>query len=99
MYQDRGLLVARNIATNMGIEGKLTNSRQKGKRFMITRPDGVKIHFGSFPFTGTGTFLEHGDKKIRNAWRARMRHILKDGKPAYKNPDSPLYYAWRILWT
>jgi hypothetical protein len=100
MYQDRGLWLVRNIATNMGIEGTITNSRQKGKRFMITRPDGVKIHFGSWPFTGEGTYnLEHGDKKIRRAWKARHRKILKDGKPAYKNPDSPEYYSWRLLWS
>jgi len=94
----RNLQIARNIAKNEGIEGTISNSRKKDKRFVITRPDGVKIHFGLYPYS-IGTFLDHGDKKIRNAWRARHRKILKDGKPAYKNPDSPLYYSWRILWS
>ena len=93
----RNLQIARNIAKNEGIEGTISNSRKKDKRFVITRLDGVKIHFGLYPYS-IGTFLDHEDKKIRKAWRARHRKILKDGKPAYKNPDSPEFYSWRILW-
>jgi hypothetical protein len=96
----RGLQIARNIAKNIGIEGTITNSRKKGKRFDIKLENGKTISFGSWPFTGDGTYsLEHGDKRIRRNWKARHRKILKDGKPAYKNPDSPEFYSWRILWT
>ena len=98
MSNNRGLQLARNIATNLGIEGKIVTSRKKNKRFTITRPDGVKIHFGLWPFEGEGAFIDHGDKKLRTQWRARHRKILKDGLPAYQNPDSPEYYSWRILW-
>jgi hypothetical protein len=95
---DRHLFIARNIAKNLGIEGVITESKMKGKRFTITKPDGTKIHFGVWPYSGEGTFLDHGDEKIKKAWKARHKKILKDGKPAYKNPDSPEYYSYRILW-
>jgi hypothetical protein len=96
---NRNLQIARNIANNLGIEGIINTSRVKGKRFTITRPDGKKISFGVWPYTGEGTFIDHGDEKIKKAWKARHKKILKDNKPAYKNPDSPEYYSWRILWS
>lgn len=95
---DRKLQIARNIAKNLGIDGTITESKVKGKRFTITRPDGKKINFGVWPYTGQGTFIDHQDEKIKKNWQARHKRILKDGKPAYKNPDSPEYYSWRILW-
>ena len=96
---NRNLQIARNISTNLGIQGTINISKVKGKRFSITRPDGKKIHFGVWPYTD-GTFIDHGDEKIKKAWKARHRKILlKDGKPAYKNEDSPEYYSWRILWS
>ena len=95
---NRNLQIARNIATNLGIEGTIVISKVKGKRFTIILPSGLKINFGLWPFEGEGTFIDHQDKKLRTQWRARHRKILKDGKPAYKNPDSPEYYSWNILW-
>ena len=94
----RGLQIVQNIARNIGIEGDIKVSNRKGKRFAITRPDGKVIHFGVWPYTGDGTYIEHGDDKIKKAWCARHKKILKAGKPAYKNPDSPEYYSWHILW-
>ena len=94
----RGLQIAQNIAKNVGIEGNIKVSSRKGKRFMITRPDGITIHFGAYPFTGEGAYIDHDDDKIKKAWHARHKKILKDGKPAYKNKDSPEYYSWHILW-
>ena len=95
---NRNLQIARNIAANLGIEGTINISKVKGKRFSITKADGKKIHFGVWPYTGDGTFIDHGDEKIKKAWKARHRKILKDGKPAFKNKDSPEYYSWNILW-
>ena len=89
------LAKARRIAREKGIAGKISNSTRKGKRLMIERPDGKIIHFGS----ATGqTFIDHGDKDKRKAWRARHREIMRGGKPAYKDRDSPSFYAWKILW-
>ena len=81
-----------------GIIGQLDISTRKNKRFVITKPDGTKIHFGVWPFRGFGTYIDHHNEKLRDAWRARHKHILKDGKPAYLNRNSPEYYSYSILW-
>jgi len=96
---DRKLGQARAIAKSKGIAGTIEISKAKNKRFVIIRPDGKKINFGLWPFSGEGSFLDHGDEKLKKAWRARHSKIMKDGKPAYMSKDSPDFYAWRILWT
>lgn len=73
-------------------------AKAKDKRFSIISPSGKKINFGLWPYRGDGTFLDHENTKIRDAWRARHIKIMKDGKPAYKNKESPEYYSWLILW-
>lgn len=74
-------------------------AKAKDKRFSIISPSGKKINFGLWPFKGEGTFLDHNDIKIRHAWRARHIKIMKDGKPAYKNKESPEWYNFNILWS
>ena len=97
---DRKLIQAKLIAKNKNIENweTLALSKAKGKRFSIRSPSGKLINFGLFPFNGKGTFLDHQDTKIREAWRARHSKILKDGKKAYENKESPEYYSWNIIW-
>jgi len=95
---NRKLSQARRKATIEGIEGKLDISNRKNKRFMITRPDGKKIHFGLYPFSGNGSFLDHKDINIRQAWRARHSKIKNKKGLAMNDPDSPEYYSYRILW-
>lgn len=73
-------------------------SNIKNKRFSITSPAGYKIHFGLYPFKGKGTFIDHLDENIRKNWKARHSKILKDGKPAYLNKESPEFYSWYLLW-
>jgi len=70
-------------------------SRVRGKRFYVIY-SGKKINFGS----STGqTFIDHGDKRIRKAWRARHSKIkLKDGRYAYQVKTSPEWWAYRLLW-
>lgn len=96
----RKLINARNVALQQKLiknKDDLKISTRKGKRFMINTPSGW-IHFGVYPFK-IGTYLDHGNDKIREAWRARHSKIkLKNGNIAYKDPQSPEYYAWRILW-
>jgi hypothetical protein len=98
---DRKLSEARKIALKKGIiksPEELQISEAKNKRFAI-KYDNKTINFGLWPFSGEGTFLDHGDEKIKKAWRARHSKILlKDGTPAYMSKDSPDYFAWRILW-
>lgn len=94
---DRKLKEARAVARKEGIKEQINISNAKNKRFVVI-VDGKKIHFGVWEFKDKGTFLDHKDEKIRDAWRARHSKILKDGKPAYKDKNSPSYWAWRILW-
>jgi len=96
---DRGLKNAKIIARWQGIENwnTLKISKAKNKRFSIRSPEGKLINFGLYPFK-KGTYIDHFDDKIRQAWIARHKKILKNGKPAYKNPESPEFYSWHILW-
>ena len=94
---DRGLSIVREIAERKGIKGEINESNAKGKRFNI-RVDGYLINFGVWPYSGKGTFIDHKDKDIRTAWRARHSKILRNGKPAYLQRDSPEFYSWNLLW-
>lgn len=86
---------ARTIAKQRGIEGTITLSNIKGKRFKITLENGKTIHFGS---DKGKTFLDHKDEQKKKAWQARHSKIMRDGKPAYKDKQSPAYYSYNILW-
>jgi|LakMenE18May11ns_1017448.scaffolds.fasta_scaffold9215761_2 hypothetical protein len=97
---DRLLNKAQKIAKTKNIVNwnTLEIAQAKNKRFSIISPSGKKINFGLFPFKGQGTFIDHENIKIRDAWRARHSKILKDGKKAYMDKESPEYYSWEILW-
>lgn len=97
---DRLLNKAKQIAKSKNIVNwnTLELAKAKDKRFSIISPSGKKINFGLWEFKGKGTFLDHNDNKIRDAWRARHSKILKDGKKAYEDKESPEYFNWNILW-
>lgn len=95
---DRKLELVQKIAKEKGIDGEITESKAKGKRFAI-KVDGKTVNFGSWPFKKDGAFIDHKNDKLREAWRARHSKImLKDGTPAYKSKTSPDYFAWNLLW-
>jgi hypothetical protein len=95
---DRKLAVVQKIAKQKSIDGEITESKAKGKRFAIVYKNKT-INFGQYPTTGKGAFIDHKDEKLKNAWRARHEKILlKDGTPAYKDKSSPSYYSYRLLW-
>ena len=88
---DRKLAVVQKIAKQKSIDGEITESKAKGKRFTIVY-NNKKINFGSWEYTGKGTFIDHKDEKLRDAWMARHEKILlKSGEPAYKDKKSPYY--------
>jgi hypothetical protein len=91
---------AKKIARDRGIKNwsTLELAKAKDKRFSIISPDGKKINFGLYPFKGKGTFIDHNDNKIKEAWKARHKKIMINGKPAYLNKESPEYYNFNILW-
>ncbi len=94
----RKLSVVKRIAKELGIKGKLEVSNKTNKRFMITLDDNSVIHFGQWLYKGRGAFIDHHDNKIKSAWQARHSKIMKDGEPAYLNPNSAEYYSWHLLW-
>ena len=69
-------------------------SKAKGKRLYVIY-DSKKINFGS---DIGSTYIDHKDEKKRKAWKARHTRILKNGKPAYKNPYSASFWSYHILW-
>ena len=97
---DRKLSTVIQIAKQKNITNlnTLEISKVKNKRFSIISPSGKKINFGLFPFKGKGTFIDHNDKKLKEAWKARHSKIMIDGKQAYLNKESPEYYSWNLLW-
>ena len=92
------LSVVKRIAKELNIKGKLEVSNKTNKRFMITLDNGDVIHFGLWPYKGRGAYIDHHDEKIKSAWQARHSKIMKDGEPAYLNPNSAEYYSWNLLW-
>lgn len=96
---DRKLAQAKQIAKSKGLNYEsLQISLAKDKRFSIRSPSEKLVNFGLWQFSGRGTFLDHGDQKLKEAWQARHKKIMRKGKPAYLDPESPDYYSWRILW-
>jgi hypothetical protein len=97
---DRKLHLVRAMAQDQGIDPlSIQVSKRKGKRFSIQLPQGGPcLHFGSYPYTGRGTYIDHHDDNLRRAWRARHGKIMKQGRPAYMNPLSPEYWSWHLLW-
>jgi len=71
-------------------------SKTKSKRFYVVY-NGKRINFG---LKGGQTFIDHKDKKKRDAWKARHHKIkLKDGSLAYKNKNQASFWSSAILWT
>lgn len=73
-----------------------------GKRFKILNPDGTKwIYFGAYPYK-SGAYIDHWDDTLRENWFARHSRIIikRNGREmaALDYPNSPDYYAARILW-
>ena len=69
-------------------------SKTKNKRFYVVYDKKI-INFGS---SVGKAFIDHHDEKKRDAWQSRHSKILKNGKPAYKNKESPSFWSWSILW-
>jgi len=98
---ERKLNIVRQIGLKKGIiedPEQIQISKAKNKRFSISWL-GKTVNFGVWPYSGEGTYLDHGDEKIKKAWQARHSKIkLKDGRLAYKVPGQPEFFSWHILW-
>lgn len=78
---------------------KIENSKRAEKRFVARFELGGKrktVHFG---LKGGSTYIDHRDKKIRTAWRARHSKIkLADGRYAYMVAGTAESFAYHLLW-
>lgn len=84
--------------------GDIEISTRKNKKYVVRVSEDLYVHFGQQGCShyhdkmGYYARFNHGDKKKRAAWRARFKAITKNGKPAYKDKTSAVYYAWKYLW-
>jgi len=101
MDNPRKINQARAIALAKGIISKpdeLQLSGAKNKRFALIK-DGTTINFGSWMYSGAGSYLDHRNDTLKRAWRSRHSKIkLKDGRLAYKVKNTPEFLSWQILW-
>jgi hypothetical protein len=76
---------------------KPIKSTRKDKKYMVKVKDNKLIHFGQ---RGAKDYKSgKATNEERKAYRARASKILlKNGKPAYKNKDSPAYWSYHFLW-
>lgn len=79
---------------------KPMKSTKKGKKKMVyvkSASGGKKlIHYGD---SSMQDFTQHKDPKRRASFLARAKGIKKkDGTPAYKDKNSPAYWAVKDLW-
>jgi hypothetical protein len=97
VYRDNGKLVYRGLKFEDFNKPKPSN--KKDKKFMVLakyKEDIKLVHFGA---KGYSDYTKHKDPKRRDNYRARHEAILnKEGKPAYKDPLSPAYWAYNYLW-
>jgi chromosome segregation ATPase len=95
----RKLNTVKEIAKNKNIENyeTLDISNRDGKRFKIIH-NGRIVHFGLWPYSGEGAYIDHHNDDIKKAWQARHEKIKKNGIYAYKTKGTPSYYAYHLLW-
>jgi len=79
-------------------------SDRKNKKLNVL-VNGKTIHFGDTRYehfkdkTGIWSALDHNDEKRRRNYRARASKIKnKKGELVFKNPMSPAYHSYNILW-
>ena len=74
---------------------EFNKSSVKGKRFYVVY-NGKRINFSSK--TGA-TFIDHGNKRVRDEWYARHSKIKdKDGNLVINDKTSASYWSHQILW-
>lgn len=74
-----------------------SKSEQKHKKYKVVTPSGRTVHFGD---TRYEDFTQHRDQKRRESYCTRAMAIKdKHGKLTALDPESPNYYATRLLWS
>jgi len=81
-----------NAYDYLGKNAKLLPSTRKGKKFMIIKPNGSKIHFGAM---GYKDYLKHQDKERQKAYLNRSGKIIGNWR---NDKYSPNQLSRSILW-
>jgi hypothetical protein len=68
----------------------IQESNRKDKKYLATFKNGRKTHFGQ---DGSSTYLDHKDKKKRDAYQARAKSILSK-----TDKYSPSHLSYYLLW-
>lgn len=86
----------RRLARKHGVKGEIRESERKGKKLAVMTPKGRWVHFGSSKY---GDYTTHKDEVRREDYCRRAGGIRNaDGSLAGNDPESPNYYAMRLLW-
>ena len=82
-------------AQKLGAES-LDYSTRKNNKYMVTLPEGKKVHFGSPKYAD---YTIHKDRERRDKYLARATKIKnKQGELTYINPESSNYWSVNLLW-
>lgn len=87
---DLELSIVKHKAKNLNIDGDISISNRKDKRFVITLPTEEKIHFGHPDYDN---YIIHKDDERRKRFQSRWKN-----NPNLKNRKSPLFYSYNLLW-
>ena len=81
-----------NAYDYLGKNVKLIPSTRNGKKFMIIKPDGTKVHFGAI---GYEDYTKHQDKERQKAYLNRSGKIVGNWR---NDKYSPNNLSRNILW-
>jgi 2-phospho-L-lactate transferase/gluconeogenesis factor (CofD/UPF0052 family) len=81
-----------NAYDYLGKNVKLIPSTRNGKKFMIVKPDGTKVHFGAI---GYEDYTKHQDKERQKAYLNRSGKIVGNWR---NDKYSPNNLSRNILW-
>ena len=82
-------------AQKLGAE-TLDYSTRKNNKYMVTLPEGKKVHFGSPKYPD---YLYHKDEERRDKYLSRATKIKnRQGELTYKNPNSSNFWSYNLLW-
>lgn len=82
---------------------KIERSTKSEKKFSVRSPSGKLVHFaqkgyGDFDLHRRALGMKFALKKRARYIKSHKAILLKDGTPAWKNPESPEFYSMRATW-
>ena len=82
-------------AQKLGAES-LDYSTRKNNKYMVTLPEGKKVHFGSPKYPD---YLFHKDEERRDRYLSRATKIKnRQGELTHQIKESPNFWSSKLLW-